>query len=233
MSSADNLHLKSDYGSKKRIAEPPLNILFNVSLVSRRDIWDIDVSMLLKMLLQLLSETGKKDLRLCGVAALSSSMIHRLKVESIFRLDKVAAQRKTATVPDSDVPITDLKAIELPFRVESTYPVSLEDLMRMMENMILELSGQGHGRRKFSMEPILPLDFKEYSHKFEQIIRDYEQRILDAILLSGEVMFKLLVNGLEPIEIARYFIALLYLATKEKISLQHCEEPEDIKIISR
>jgi segregation and condensation protein A len=103
----------------------------------------------------------------------------------------------------------------------------------MMENMILELSGPGHGRRKFSMEPILPLDFKEYSHKFEQIIRDYEQRILDAILLSGEVMFKSLVNGLEPIEIARYFIALLYLATKEKISLQHSEEPEDIKIISR
>lgn len=233
MSSVDNLHLKSDHGSKKRIASPPLNILFNASLVSRRDIWDIDISMLLKMLLQILSETGKKDLRLCGVAALSSSMIHRLKVESIFRLDKVASQRKVAIEPDSDVPITDLKSIELPFRVESTYPVSLEDLMRMMENMILELSGQGHGKRNFSLEPILPLDFEEYSYKFEQIIRDYEQRILDAILLSGEVMFKLFVTGLEPIEIARYFIALLYLATKEKISLQHCEEREDIKIIAR
>ena len=233
MSSVDNLDIQSDHGSKKRIAEPPLNILFNASLVNRKDIWDIDISMLLEMLLEILSETGKKDLRLCGVAALSSSMIHRLKVESIFRLDKIAAQRKMARVPDLDMPIADLKAIELPFRAESTYPVSLGDLMRMMENMILELSGQGQGKRKLSLEPILPVNFEDYSLKFEQIICDYEQRILDAILLSGEITFKSFVSGLEPIEIARYFIALLYLATKEKISLHHSEEREDILIIAR
>src|SRR3954471_12225535 len=81
--------------SKKMMAEPPLNLLFNPSLLTaKKDVWDINVTMLLEMLLKLLNTTGKKDLRICGIAALSSSIIYRLKVESIFRLEKIAMQRK-------------------------------------------------------------------------------------------------------------------------------------------
>ncbi len=233
MTSIDNLDLHSGHDSKKKIAKPPLNILFNSSLVNRKDIWDIDIGMLLKMLLQILNETGKKDLRLCGVAALSSSMIHRLKVESIFRLDKIATQRKIDLIRESDVPIADLNTIELPFRLESTYPISLNDLIQMMENMIFELSSPDYGKRKLNLEPVQAAEIEEYSHQLEQIILEYQETILDKILSSGEIMFKLLVLGLEQIEIARYFIALLYLATEEKISLQDCEECEDIKIMTK
>jgi len=207
--------------------------LFNPSVVNRRDIWDIDIGLLLKMLLQMLSETGKKDLRLCGIAALSSSMIHRLKVESIFRLDKISNQPKMSLVQEASVPIVDLNTIELPFRLESTYPVSLEDLIQMMENMIFELSSPDHGRRKLSIEPVQADEIEEYSHKFEKIILEFEQRILHAILLSGEIMFKKFASEFDPIDIARYFIALLYLATEDKIRLEICEESEDIKIMLR
>src|SRR3712207_6876002 len=89
---ADNEISRSD--AKKRIAEPPLNMLFNLSLIAKKDVWDIDIPMLLQMLLSIINNTGKKDLRVCGIAVLSSSMIHRLKVESIFRLEKIATQRK-------------------------------------------------------------------------------------------------------------------------------------------
>src|ERR671938_1626486 len=79
----------------KTISEPPLNLLFNPSLLTtKKDVWDIDVTMLLDMLLKLIDKTGKKDLRVCGIAALSSSIIYRLKVESIFRLEKIDMQRK-------------------------------------------------------------------------------------------------------------------------------------------
>ena len=227
----DNLDFHSDYSSKKKIAEPPLNVLFNTSLVSRKDIWEIDIGRLLEMLLQILNETGKKDLRLCGLAALSSSMIHRLKVESIFRLDRIAAQRKLTLTQESDVPIADLNVIEFPFRLESTYAVSLNDLIRMMEDMICELSSPNHGMKKLNIEPVQAAEVEEYSHKIEQTILEYKQRILDAVLLSGEILFRLFVSGYGQLETARYFIALLYLATEEKISLQHCEEREDIKIM--
>ncbi|MGB6674503.1 MAG: hypothetical protein WBE34_18900, partial [Candidatus Nitrosopolaris sp.] len=91
----ENSDVAINYDSKKKIAEPPLNLLFNPSLVSKKDVWDIDISNLLGLLLNIIHASGKKDLRLCGIAALSSSMIHRLKVESIFRLEKVAMQKKT------------------------------------------------------------------------------------------------------------------------------------------
>src|ERR671931_2298624 len=112
----------------KMISEPPLNLLFNPSLLTtKKDVWDIDVAMLLDMLLKLINTTGKKDLRICGIAILSSSIIYRLKVESIFRLEKIAMQRKRLVEDHrSQQPIPDLNPVEIPFRIESTYPVSLE-----------------------------------------------------------------------------------------------------------
>lgn len=70
-----------------------MNLLFNPSLIDKQDIWQIDVVKLLENLLKLLATTGNRDLRVCGVAILTSAIIHRLKVESIFRLDKIANQR--------------------------------------------------------------------------------------------------------------------------------------------
>lgn len=219
------------YDSKKKISQPPLNLLFNPSQVSRKDVWDIDISSLLGMLLDIIHTTGKKDLRLCGIAALSSSMIHRLKVESIFRLEKVAAQKKSIGDQRTHL-VTNLNAIELPFRYESTYPLSLQDLLQVLENMILELSNPS-SRKKFAIEPVEEFDFNHYSHKFEQIIREYEEEIFAIINVEGMVMFKMLISKKEILEVVRYFISLLYLATKGKIRLEQTEESGDIKIMNR
>jgi segregation and condensation protein A len=219
----------SDYDSKKKIAQPPLNVLFNPSLVNRKDVWDIDISNLLEMLLHIIESSGKKDLRLCGIAALSSSMIHRLKVESIFRLEKVAVQKKAILGEGHNDPVTDFNTIQLPFRFESTYPVSLEDLLRVLETMIFELSNPASSK-KLTIEPVQVFDVDLYSHKFEQIIREYEETIFGIVNVGGVVMFKMLISKMESLEVARYFIALLYLATKGKILLEQIEESGDVKI---
>lgn len=226
----ENSDVAINYDSKKKIAEPPLNLLFNPSLVSKKDVWDIDISNLLGLLLNIIHASGKKDLRLCGIAALSSSMIHRLKVESIFRLEKVAMQKKTIIDPVSHDPVTDLNAIELPFRFESTYPVSLEELLQVLENMIFEISNPDSRRKKLTIEPVQGFDFDQYSQKFEQIIRQYEDKIFGIVNVDHVVMFRMLISKMGALEVARYFIALLYLVTKGKINLEQSEESEDIKI---
>ena len=226
----ENSDVAINYDSKKKIAEPPLNLLFNPSLVSKKDVWDIDISKLLGLLLNIIHASGKKDLRLCGIAALSSSMIHRLKVESIFRLEKVAMQKKTIIDPVSHDPVTDLNAIELPFRFESTYPVSLEELLQVLENMIFEISNPDSRRKKLTIEPVQGFDFDQYSQKFEQIIRQYEDKIFGIVNVDRVVMFRMLISKMGALEVARYFIALLYLVTKGKINLEQSEESEDIKI---
>ena len=223
-------------GAKRQIAQPPLNLLFNPSLLIRKDVWSIDIARLLDMFLRLLSATGNKDLRICGLAAVSSSMIYRLKVESIFVLEKIAMQKKGLNDSNNDqqqLPIPQLNPIELPFRIEPTYPVSVEDLLHMLENMIMELANPRSKRKKqeLELEPVETFNFDQYLIKFEKIIQDYENMIYDIVAADGMLMFKTLVKKMEPVEIARCFIAMLYLAMKRKIMLDHpLEDSDDIKM---
>jgi segregation and condensation protein A len=80
--------------NKSSLATPPLNLLFNTSLLGKRNVWEINISTLLELLLKIINSSEKKDLRICGIAALSSSLIYRLKVESIFQLEKLSMEKK-------------------------------------------------------------------------------------------------------------------------------------------
>jgi segregation and condensation protein A len=190
------------------------------------------------MFLRLLNATGNKDLRICGLAAVSSSMIYRLKVESIFALEKIAMQKKGGVnEPTNDqqlqLPIPQLNPIELPVRIEPTYPVSVEDLLQMLENMIMELASPRSKRKKqeLELEPVETFDFDQYLIKFEKIIQGYEDMIYDIVAADGILMFKALVAKMEPVEMARCFIAMLYLAMKHKINLDYPQrDPEDIQM---
>jgi segregation and condensation protein A len=219
--------------TKRQIAQPPLNLLFNPSLLIRKDVWNVDITRLLEMFLRLINATGNKDLRICGLAAVSSSMIYRLKVESIFVLEKIAMQKKGLNDPTKDsqqqLPIPQLNPIELPFRIEPTYPVSVEDLLQMLENMIMELANpRTKGKKQeLEIEPVETFNFDQYLIKFEKIIQDYEDMIYDIVTADGILMFKTLVNNLEPVEMARCFIAMLYLAMKRKIQLDYLQEDSD------
>ena len=223
--------------TRRQIAQPPLNLLFNSSLLIRKDVWNIDIARLLEMFLGILKATGNRDLRICGLAAVSSSMIYRLKVESIFALEKIAMQKRgledSANDLQQQLPIPQLNPIELPFRIEPTYPVSVEDLLRMLENMIIELANPKAKRKKqeLELEPVETFDFDQYLIKFERIIQDYEDMIYDIVTADGMLMFKTLIEKMDPIEMARCFIAILYLAMKNKINLDYPQaDPDDIKM---
>ncbi len=215
--------------TKKSIAQPPLNILFNPSAIIRKDVWNVDIVRLLELFLQLIHATGNKDLRICGIAAVSSSMIYRLKVESIFMLEKIAMQKKGIEDPQQ-LPIPELNTLDLPFRLESTYPVSVEDLLKVLQNMIMELASPRPRKKQVELEPVQTFNFDQYLVKFEQIIQGYEDMILDIISADGPTMFKALVTKMEPIEIARCFIALLYLAMKGKVDVEQQDDSDDLRI---
>ncbi|SVD27201.1 uncharacterized protein METZ01_LOCUS380055, partial [marine metagenome] len=50
------------------ISQEPVNILFNPSEVSKKDVWQIDLIEILKILIKILEKTGKKDLKVAGMA---------------------------------------------------------------------------------------------------------------------------------------------------------------------
>lgn len=164
--------------TKKQISKPPLNLLFNPSLIDKQDVWQIDVVKLLEMLLAVLKSSGTNDLRVCGVAILTSALIHRLKVESIFKLDKIANQKENKDdnnkIVEKKTPIPELENISFPFRKETSYPASLEELLLILENMITELSNPAVRKSHVDLEPIQTFDFQEYLIKFEKIIEEYK-----------------------------------------------------------
>ncbi|MFL6513252.1 MAG: hypothetical protein ACJ70X_09930, partial [Nitrososphaera sp.] len=63
--------------------------------------------------------------------------------------------------------------------------------------------------------------------KFEKIIQGYEDMIYDIVTADSVLLFKTLVRRMGPIEIARCFIAMLYLAMKRKINLDYSEQDSD------
>lgn len=214
---------EADITTKKSISQPPLDLLFNPSVLSKKDVWEIDISLLLEMLLKLINNSGKKDLRMCGIAALSSSLIYRLKVESILQLEKLSKTKKGIEVVDIK-PIPNLKPIEIPFRIEPTYPVTLEELLHVLENMINALANPRPRRNQLNLESVETFNFDEYLMKFEKILQSYEDMIFDIVTADKSVEFKNLTLKMNQVEIVRCFIALLYLAMKRKIFLEQKDE---------
>jgi chromatin segregation and condensation protein Rec8/ScpA/Scc1 (kleisin family) len=54
--------------------------------------------------------------------------------------------------------------------------------------------------------------------------------IFDIVSADGSAMFKALVEKMEPVEMARCFIAMLYLAMKDKVELEQQEDSDDVRI---
>ena len=216
--------------SKQSLALPPLNLLFNPSLLGKKNVWEIDISNLLDLLLKLVNTTGRKDLRICGVAAWTSSLIYRLKVESIFRLEKLAMEKKTIEGDDAKE-IPSINLIDFPFRLSSTYPVSLEDLLKVLQNMVSELiNPRIRNIEQLHLEPVEDFNFDQYFIKFEKILQEHEDFILQSLDSENDILFSEFVKKMRSLEAVRFFIALLHLAMKRKVELIQRTDSYDIQI---
>lgn len=206
---------------------PPINVLFNPVDVSKKDVWSIDIIKILELLILILNQTGKKDLRVAGIAALSSAMIHRMKVESIFALQKAAMEKK----PLKQRLDIDVETIEMPYRHEATYPVTLDELLVVLENLIGTIANPRTSRRQMQFEPVEVPDFNEYFIGLEKIIGQYEELIVNKIRATGSGSFRMIVSTLEAIDVVRCFFAILFLARDEKVELEQLESDITITLV--
>jgi segregation and condensation protein A len=209
------------------ISQPPINVLFNPVDVSKKDVWSIDIIKILELLITILNQTGKKDLRVAGIAALSSSMIHRMKVESIFALQK-AAMEKRPLKQRLDI---DVETINMPYRHEATYPVTLDELLVVLENLIGTIANPRSSRRQMQFEPVEVPDFNDYFIGLEKIIGQYEELIVNKIRPTGVGSFRMIVSELESVDIVRCFFAILFLARDEKVELEQLENDITISLV--
>ena len=179
------------------------------------------------MLIKILEKSGKKDLKVAGMAALSSSLIYRMKVESIFALQRAAMEKK----PIRQRTDVDIEMIDIPYRHESTYPVSLDDLLGLLQNLIGTIANpQSRRSKQVDIEPIIAPDFQEYFISLESIIGKYEDLIMKKISDAGFGFLQDIIADLDEVDSIRCFFASLFLARDEKVDLEQIND--DIKIIA-
>ncbi|KAF6249243.1 MAG: chromosome segregation protein ScpA [Nitrosopumilus sp. YT1] len=196
----------SDPQTPNSISQEPVNILFSPSSVAKKDVWDIDLIQILNLLIKILEKSGKKDFKVAGMAALSSSLIYRMKRTDV-----------------------DIQLIDIPFRHESTYPVSLDDLLGLLQNLIGTIANpQSRRNRRLEIEPIEAPDFNEYFISLENIIGKYEDLVMKKISLKGFGLLQDIITELDEIDSIRCFFAILFLARDQKVDLEQVED--DIKI---
>ncbi len=211
--------------TKTQISKIPINVLFDPEGVKKKNVWDIDLVQILSLLLEILEKADKKDLRIAGMAALSSSLIYRLKVESIFALQKAAMEKKPLR-QRSDI---DIQMLDIPYRHESTYPVSLDELLDLLENLIGTIANPRERRsNQLKFEPIEPPDFKKYFNSLENIIGDYQDLVLTKLKDTGAILLRTITKDLDTTDSIRCFFAVLFLARDEKVDL--LQEDEDIRV---
>jgi segregation and condensation protein A len=213
---------------RRKLSEPPIDVLFNPSLILKRNAWDIDVALMLRMLLDILQRIQYKDLRICGVAALTSSMIHRIKVESIFKLQTLAEKKSKPPSHGDEIPIENLSPITIPFRYETSYPVSLQELLSVLESMVSSLTDSGSRKPRINLEPVEDFSFDEYFVKIEEILAQFETMIRTRLLKQESELFSNLIAEMDPLSSARCFLAMLYLALKGSIHIEETNDSEDI-----
>lgn len=208
------------------ISQEPINVLFSPLSNVKKDVWDIDLIQILNLLMKILEKTNKKDLKVAGMAALSSSLIYRMKVESIFALQKVAMEKK----PMHQRTDVDIELIDIPYRHESTYPVSLDDLLGLLQNLIGTIANpQSRRNKRVEIEPIEAPDFQDYFISLESIIGKYEDLIMKKIALAGFGLLQEIIAELDQVDSIRCFFAALFLARDQKVDLEQIND--DIKII--
>ena len=210
------------------ISKVPINILFDPEGVKKKDVWEIDLIQILSMLIKILEKADKKDLRIAGMAALSSSLIYKLKVENIFSLQKSVMENKSFK-QKTDV---DIQILDIPYRHESTYPVSLDELLDLLENLIGTIANPRERRtNQLKFDPVEAPDFKKYFNNLENIIGEYQDLILKKLESSGTALLESITNDLGVTDSIRCFFAVLFLARDEKVDLLQIDDGIRITLI--
>jgi segregation and condensation protein A len=202
--------------SKEAIAKEPLNILANPELIRKQKPWRIDIAYLLNLFLNFISKLESLDLRLCGSAALSSALIYRLKVETLFLIERMSEEKRPVDV--GDIPFI----LSMPIRYE-LHTTSVEDLIAALQKLIEEITSRSEPTRPkpVSREPVIEID--QFINRLRESLEPFKASLLE-LLKSGPILFSELVKGKSVVEAARIFILLLFLASDGIVFLEQSEE---------
>ncbi len=219
--------ISTDAQRKRELSRPPLNLLLNPDGNKINKPWEVDLERLLTTFLELITKSQFLDLRLCGSAALSSALIYRLKVETLFLLDKIKEARMQRIDISGEVPLL----LDMPFRQE-VYSTSIEDLVSTLEAILEDII---RGKRKqqertnLLLEPEYTFEPDQFLNKIAEQVNEFRIMVLSEIKRLHSFLFSEFIRGRDALEKAQFFIFFLFLAVEGTVILEQTEN-DDIMI---
>ncbi len=206
---------------------PPFSILFDILRISKLKPWQIKLTELLKNFLNKMKETGEIDFPASGIALLSSSIIHRMKSESILKMED--PPKPPQVKPEEP----DLPPLPPPLIKFEYAPISISEIIKALEKVLEKEKKTLLIKNEFFSPPAITeqlddflLNIKDYVNKFYEVLTSKAEN-------GKPIYFKELIQGQPLLQIIRYFLMLLFLANEGKINIiqDENEENQDIKIL--
>ena len=109
------------------------------------------------------------------------------------------------------------------------YPVSLNELLDLLENLIGTIANPRERRsNKLSFEPVDVPDFKNIMNNLENLIPQYQDLILKKLEQNDSELLASITKDLDTTDSIRCFFAVLFLARDEKVDLLQVDD--DIRV---
>jgi segregation and condensation protein A len=201
-----------------------VRILLNPNLALKHRPWDLNIQKLLEEFLDFLKQKPVTDMRLSGLALITSSLIYKLKVENLFYEEVRYARRRISELTE---PVDVLK---MPFRLQP--PVSdVADLIAALQSLLLEIERapvQEHEKNPFTtgiQAEVIETD------NITVLIEEYSQPILERLSRVKQFAFSELIAGKAWEEAIRVFLTVLFLAHQQKLVIIQDESTEQIVLV--
>lgn len=191
-----------------------INIIFDLIKLKRVNPWDVKISEALKQLSKELRERGYLQFTLSGLVLLASSLIYLRKTESLLSIDTEPKRNAQEMEEDFDIPLNILERIS-PSEVHIRPSQPVIDLKRLVE-ALAEILDKAYSKKPLEEEvlpPIVPQQ-DDFIREIEKRVEDFRKTLYDIINKQGRASMRSLLEGKQPLELARTFILILFILSE-------------------
>lgn len=196
------------------------SVLKEIIIEEGLDPWNINISSLADSLLNYLAQLKEINFRIPARFILVSSILLRLKSESLIEEEKEERELETINIDGLDI-------LEPPIKRIPTRNITFDELVQALEKVMN--FKEKKEKIKFNREEKI----KELQKIFEINIEDYVDKVFREISKTNRTSFYELTSNFNNLETARYFIALLHLANQQRITIKQEKLFEDFYIFLR
>jgi len=196
------------------------SVLKEIIIEEGLDPWNINISSLADSLLNYLAQLKEINFRIPARFILVSSILLRLKSESLVEEEKEERELETINIDGLDI-------LEPPIKRIPTRNITFDELVQALEKVMN--FKEKKEKIKFNREERI----KELQKIFEINIEDYVDKVFREISKTNRTSFYELTSNFNNLETARYFIALLHLANQQRITIKQEKLFEDFYIFLR